>query len=608
MLGMKSNNQLTMVMITVILILPFNLASRFVPYQSFYQDIVVILSILAAFSILLVSGKLCTALPRGAIYFFILAAYWCFQPLVIDLPYAEQNIRIGLLFVLLGFLVWSVQALLLHYGREQVTAWVAWTVLIGVCIQAIALLLQFSGMVKWVSWLVFNHGENISGQFGQRNLLGHYMMWGVLAAAYLTGKHRLRLTAGITLILVLGACLALVNSRTIIAYVLAILLLLLLVRFFYGKANHAVAKMLCFAAIWVLLAQWLMPSLLSALGIEAQSGLDRLVDRPNAGFRTPEWSKAWYSFLNAPIFGHGWHSYAYQSIVTDWELIPDTAYHLNGYALHSHNMVLQILAEMGAVGGILVFGGLFWAALPMLKQLTQGHAVWILALLAVTACHSLLEFPLWYSYFLASATIFLALSTPTAHLSHYPTLGGVSRYGLLGLSTAGLLAAIFVLGLNQWFINKQIQAAGNAVNLSYVRRMAMFELGQHIPLLSPYGDMQRLDNIDITAKKIAQSDIQLIEQFNRYLPVYYMANLRGLALYRQGKEDEALQWLKKTWHYYPRQIPQSMTQIYQAYPLFKGLEMPVYQACLRQQELGLYGEKVFKTCEKPPSMHVEAEK
>lgn len=597
-----TSKALVLGLLSLLLIVPFNLASRFPPYQSFYQDTIVVLLMLMLFLTLLTERRIIAALPRGTVYLFILAAYWFVQPLIVNVPYSEQNIRVGLLFVLLGMLVWSVQGLLLQHGREMVVAWAAWALLIGVGFQSVVLLLQFSGLADWVKWFVVSDGTNVSGQFGQRNMLGHYIMWGVLAAAYLTGKERISVGWGITFIILFGGCLSLVSSRTIVAYVIAVLLLLFFLRVFL-HSNNKVTKALFFAVCWVLLAQWLVPPVLSVLGIEAQSGLERLVEQPDAQYRIPEWRKAWHSFLQAPLFGHGWHNYGYQSFLTDWVLIPDTNYHINGYFSHSHNIILQILAEMGISGATLVFGGLLWVIAPMLKQLNQSYFILIFTLLAVSACHSLLEYPLWYSYFLTAFVIFLSLGQPAEKLVAYPKVSGYSRLLLLISSGFGLLAVIGVLGFNQWLIQKSLKAFPNFVHVNHIRVRATFELGQNIPLLTPYGDMGRIENLNIAKNDLLPQDAALIERFSHYSPIYYVVNLQGLSLYRQGKKAESIEWMKKVWHYYPRQIPKSIMSIYQASPMFKELEVPVYEACLRQKELAIY--KVFKEaqgCPKPPSL------
>jgi hypothetical protein len=76
-------------------------------------------------------------------------------------------------------------------------------------------------------------------------------------------------------------------------------------------------------------------------------------------------------------------------------------------AEHAHNFVLQLLAEFGApvtVAAILLL--LCWAK-QFLRQPWQPEHVWCGSVLGMGAVHSLLEYPLWYSYFLGPTALLL---------------------------------------------------------------------------------------------------------------------------------------------------------------------------------------------------------
>src|SRR5690606_28800407 len=99
---------------------------------------------------------------------------------------------------------------------------------------------------------------------------------------------------------------------------------------------------------------------------------------------------AWEMFTHNPSLGVGWGQFG-------WHNFAMTASYpeLNGYANHAHNLLLQLLAEAGVFGGLLLISGtLFW----FWQQ--RGRAIsaerwWLYAVLAVLAIHSLLEYPLW---------------------------------------------------------------------------------------------------------------------------------------------------------------------------------------------------------------------
>lgn len=70
---------------------------------------------------------------------------------------------------------------------------------------------------------------------------------------------------------------------------------------------------------------------------------------------------------------------------------------------------MQFAAEMGAMGLLILFGTLFaWLGQIVRVQLTIYHW-WGYAALSVIGIHSLLEYPLWYAYFLGIAAIILGM-------------------------------------------------------------------------------------------------------------------------------------------------------------------------------------------------------
>ena len=69
--------------------------------------------------------------------------------------------------------------------------------------------------------------------------------------------------------------------------------------------------------------------------------------------RQIEWSKAWIAFQSAPWFGHGWNSFAQQTFLINaqQQYFPNNI--LGVLFTHSHNIVMQLLSEMGITGTLL---------------------------------------------------------------------------------------------------------------------------------------------------------------------------------------------------------------------------------------------------------------
>jgi O-antigen ligase len=121
---------------------------------------------------------------------------------------------------------------------------------------------------------------------------------------------------------------------------------------------------------------------------------------------------------------------------------------------HSHNLPLQLAVESGLPFAALVLGLLcwaFWGARSALRQTDESAAITARSLafmLAVVAVHSLLEYPLWYCYFLFPTALMAgclcgtaAPNKPAARRAgfsvHLRWVSAVCVVGLVGLVWVG---------------------------------------------------------------------------------------------------------------------------------------------------------------------------
>ena len=106
------------------------------------------------------------------------------------------------------------------------------------------------------------------------------------------------------------------------------------------------------------------------------------------------WSKSWALIQTNPLWGVGFGNLAY-AMFTETLPVPMAA-----VTEHAHNIVLQLAAELGlpvAAAWTLALAALMVRSRRALKTFEgRAVAVFLLAMLI----HSLLEYPLWYAYFL----------------------------------------------------------------------------------------------------------------------------------------------------------------------------------------------------------------
>ncbi len=583
--------------LNLLLILPFSLPWRLPPYSDFYQDIALIVPICLLAIVVAQKKWFYFPVSRPVIYLIGLFIYWFLQAQLIDLPYPSQNIRTGLFFIAVASLAWCVQVLIVQLGRDRVYTWVMWGVVIAAVFQGVVVLLQYAGVTKYVSWIIFDSSE-VGGQYGHRNMLGHHLMWGILATAALWLQAAIKPWQGIVLLGFLGFVLGMVPSRTIVFY-LIVLFGLLLVGGLLSKGRFFRQRtfvLLMGAVLWVFVAQLLTPLIVDYWGHGQQSGLLRFADNMHGGERLSEWHKAWLTFKEFPLWGAGWDTYTYHSL-TKHELISTiNDYRENNYADHCHNSVLQIMAEMGGVGAFFVFGGLLWVIFPLLKNWQNNKNSVILLLLAVSCCHSLFEYPLWYSYFFAVFMIFIALGQPI--INYQKAVSNQLQTVFLSIAILTMGVTLSLLALHQWRVRQAFASKNITVVAAEIE--AGYQLGTLFPLLDPHFDLGTLRKFKSTAPATNEQDFAQVKRLALSLPNAHVAEHYGFNLYHQGKIRQSLDWMRKTWRYYPRLVPYSMKVIYTESPTFKQLEQPVYEMCIAYQKTGLYSNISQATCKKPP--------
>lgn len=127
-----------------------------------------------------------------------------------------------------------------------------------------------------------------------------------------------------------------------------------------------------------------------------------------SGSRFGFWSNALQLIVQYPLTGVGWGQLGQAWALTPFPGRPVAAFD------NAHNLPLHLMVELGIPIALSVMGALAWAlwrarfALSFLKA-GEGaaEARCLLAGLALLGMHSLLEYPLWFTYFLLPAAFFL---------------------------------------------------------------------------------------------------------------------------------------------------------------------------------------------------------
>ena len=329
-------------------------------------------------------------------------------------PYFGQALAGALYLGWAALLIMAGRALVMTCGAEKLCMVVASSLAVGALLSALAGVIQFFELKTPLNVLIAQPtGVALFGNLAQANHFASHATLGLLSLAYLSGRSaRAALAAGLCalpLLFVLGVS----GSRSVWLYLLAAFVLAAWLRRIAGdRASKRIFMVVggfvasYFLMQWVVQAGWIRPP-----QREAVTALERLFTSPGSvADRFSLWGAAWAMLLAHPLQGVGWGGFAaaYFDHVTAMDA--DNLFRLYQ---NSHNIVLHLLAETGLVGGaLLVVPMLAWAG-HALRAPRNTQLWWLLALIGVIAIHSLLEYPLWYAYFLSIAALLLgAADTP----------------------------------------------------------------------------------------------------------------------------------------------------------------------------------------------------
>jgi hypothetical protein len=121
-------------------------------------------------------------------------------------------------------------------------------------------------------------------------------------------------------------------------------------------------------------------------------------------------------FRDAPIGGVGFKQFAWNHFLLTAQNPGAAA--SEGIIDHAHNLIFQIAAEFGAFGLILLFGGIGWWGWSLRRTPVDSSLWWMASVLGVLGLHSMLEYPLWYAYFLGIAALVMGAAesgSPSVH-------------------------------------------------------------------------------------------------------------------------------------------------------------------------------------------------
>ena len=244
------------------------------------------------------------------------------------------------------------------------------------------------------------------GNMRQPNHLASLLMWACVAAVWLANSRRGRAWAAAlpALLFALVFAVVLSASRTGMIGVGLLALWGLLDRKLTRLSRWAlVATPLMLSLSWLLMSAWAASSG-QAFGAES-----RLAEGAGSPSRLAILANAWRLLQQYPLTGVGWGEFNLAWTMTPFPGRPTAFFD------HTHNLPMQLLVELGWPLGLVVIALLLWSVWRAFRsglRAPDGQAPLLrcaFMIVLMIGLHSLLEYPLWYVYFLLPAVFALGL-------------------------------------------------------------------------------------------------------------------------------------------------------------------------------------------------------
>ncbi len=447
-----SFSRVSLWLVGLMFVLPFLSYHHFLPIPSFYGEwIAAVLGLVALGLFMLNRYWQEMELPMVALVPLGLVVIMLIQVPTDRIVLPEHNI-LGA-----SYLIWAVLLMMLsrvltrELGLREVVEILSWFLLCGGVLNAGIAIFQYFGVSSVLDGVIVKSARIPFANIGQPNHFSNYITLGLGSLLYLTSRQRVHiwtaLAAGGLMLYVLSFS----GSRSSWLYVVAIALLSL---WFFLVNRQAESRRLVIAGLLLLpvfaLAQYLAPHSLA-------TPTDNLFNLAGSkSDRMAIWQEALHMSLEEPLLGVGFGEFTWRHFLLS-DQAPDII--RGGLYNHCHNIVLQVLAELGLPAALLLVGGvMFWLTRLFRAGGFTPEQWWVLVLLSVLAIHSMLEYPLWYSYFLGIAAILLGAGEVRSIRLNMQrvgrnlfvllfVMGGVSLFNLVQ-SYSGFEGAFYGFGKN----------------------------------------------------------------------------------------------------------------------------------------------------------------
>ena len=465
-----------------------------------------------------------------------------------EMAYFDQALLYILYLLFAALLMLLGARLRACFGIEKLSIALAFFLLIGAELNAmIGALQHYQWHTPLDAVVVMQTSSSIYGNLAQPNHFADYIALGMISLGLLFQQRKLNPVYVILLSVPLLFAMTLSGSRSSWLY----LLLMVFLAWWSARGNAALRPLLRYSVLLVVgfgLMHLIVQMSFMAGADSGTTTVQRLLAYNGGGdtggsIRLYLWHEAWLMFMQFPMLGVGFGQFAWHH----FQLLPLLqASNISGLYNNAHNLVFQLAAEAGIAGLLALFVSMgIWFYGLRRATLSASHW-WGYAVLGVLAIHSLLEYPLWYTYFLAVAAVLLGAFDETRYRLAQTNLWRISLMVILLLGLLSLMQLRSGYQKLKDVLSIPI-ASDNAKSRIRDDLLAIQHGGSP---LSPYADLIFLEYAEVNADQIKQK-LALGSNVMRFIPSATAVYRQAFFLAQDGQLDQARQLLEQAIWSYP---------------------------------------------------------
>lgn len=525
-------------------VLPFLYYYHAYPLTTFYQEWGTAILGLSAMTYLLAKQHWQQPeIPRIVLLPISLMLLVLVQFILGKTTYFDQTLLFTLYMLWAALLVMLGRALREKFGMAVLATVLAAFLLMGAELNALAGILQH---YRWHTILdsVITSKTSLAmyGNMAQPNHYASYIAMGLASLGIL--RMHLRVWHTVLLALPLLFVLVMSGSRSSWFYLISMVVL----AFIWQLRDKSCRHLLNYGLLILLgfsLMHWVveLPFMAGSTGV---TSLQRLMTSDTHGsIRLYLWHEALLIFSQFPLLGAGLGQFSWEHFQRVPAFQPTN---ITGLYNNAHNLLMHLAAEMGMAGVFILLGTLAMWLWQGIRSTMTVHHWWGYAVLAVLGIHSMLEYPLWYAYFMGVTALMLGVLDNSTYRLELRALGRLSVASIL------LLGLVSMVQLQQGYkiLEHALSSRPKSVeDTSAGQRMREGMIAVHgYPLLQPYAELFMNNWIDVNDEELEQK-IALNERAMKFIPIAAVVYRRASLLAMANKPEEACEQIERAIWSYP---------------------------------------------------------